>query len=384
MKDLKELENNELAPFRAAIRSGISSIMSGHMALPPLLTTLGKDEDNYLPASLSSGVSSKLLREDMGFEGVLVTDCLEMDSISEEYGCGQGAVMALQAGADIVMICHQMERQVSAFEAVYSAVDKGQLSLKQLNHSNSRIQALKGKVTGEWSEISDSELLSDEILKLKQVNAQLSRSAYAKTIKWLSPTTAEGAQIPPHADVLVLTPVLQRMNAAVDDPEELLPTADGSQRNTSGPSFTAFATAIARRAPYSSHIVYSTQDIENNLDTLPENIEKTLSSVHTIIFVTRNACQPPSAWQLEVLRRVMLAIPETKVRIGTDDGEKSGVEESRKLIVLASCSPFDYDFLKRNERTRDLPCLCTFEHTEPAFEEAAAILYGGSLQNTEK
>ena len=181
MKEPSVLEGTELVPFRSAIRSGIASIMTGHMALPILLESLGEDRDNHLPASLSLGISTKLLRDNMDFKGVLVTDCLEMNAIAEGYGCGPGAVMALQAGADIVMICHLMGRQVSAIEAVYDAVEKGVLSIEQLSQSELRIRTLKDKVTGSWSEVLNTGFPSDTITKLKQENGLLARKAYART-----------------------------------------------------------------------------------------------------------------------------------------------------------------------------------------------------------
>lgn len=93
-----------------------------------------------MPCSLSSQVTHDLLREELKYEGVIVTDCLEMDAVKETYGIEKGSLLALQAGADVVMICHTYESQRGAVELVWDAVGKGEL---ELTASKPRIIALK-------------------------------------------------------------------------------------------------------------------------------------------------------------------------------------------------------------------------------------------------
>ncbi|KAH8115153.1 glycoside hydrolase [Phellopilus nigrolimitatus] len=373
-KDLRALEQTELVPFRAAIAHGIASIMTGHMALPPLVTALGADADPRVPASLSRGVTTRLLREKLGFEGVVVTDCLEMNAISEGYGCGPGAVMALQAGADIVMICHRIDRHLAALEATYAAVEKGELDLEALKTSGARVRAMKDRVAGRWEDVLGAPLNADKLLKLKQENARTSRRAYGLSTRWLvAPGSTLTTQvISPHADVLVLTPHMQSVNACVDDPEEMQRTADGAERNTAGPSYIAFATAVARRAPFSTHIVYSPSDATAS-NGLPEKLEKSILSVHTIVFTTRNAHQSSSHWQMDVLEKVVKVANEA-----VGDGQGKAV----RVIIVASCAPYDFQLLAEEKLTKDLPCLCTYEFTKPALEEAAAKLYGETLASS--
>ena len=109
-KDLAAMEQTELVPFKAAISKGIASIMTGHIVLPPLLKTLGSDEDEKLPASMSNGINTTLLRDKLGFEGVCVTDCFEMKAISDPYGFSAASVSFLRGGGDIVMICHEIDQ----------------------------------------------------------------------------------------------------------------------------------------------------------------------------------------------------------------------------------------------------------------------------------
>lgn len=366
-KDLATLEKTELVPFRDAIANGIPSIMTAHIALPPLITSLGVDPDTSIPASLSKGVTTVLLREKLGFKGVVVTDCLEMNAISAGYGVGPGAALALQAGADVVMVCHTIEWQLAALEATYAAVEKGELGLDFLRASGERIQALKDKFCGRWEDVLDKQLSVEAVANLKIENALFSRQVYALSTRWLSrPKEDRDLYISPHSDVLVLTPQMESINAAVDDPQDLQRTAAGSIRNTAGPSYIAFATAVARRAPFSTHLVYSATDAVG--DSLSETLRKSILSVHVVVFTTRNAHR--AAWQLGVLSRVVNAI---------GSASEGGKAQSIKLVVVASCAPYDSTLLAADERTKDLPCLCTYEFTEPALEEAAAKLYGENL-----
>lgn len=98
LKTKAELREMELIPFQGLIDAKIPTIMTGHMALP-LVT--GDDT----PSSLSRSITTDLIRDEMGFKGVIVTDCLEMEAVAQLYGGSEGAaVMSLQAGADIAMI----------------------------------------------------------------------------------------------------------------------------------------------------------------------------------------------------------------------------------------------------------------------------------------
>lgn len=377
-KDLEALEKTELLPFRAAIDDNISSIMTGHMALPKLAVSFGVDPEDR-PASLSRGVVTNLLRNKLEYEGVVVTDCLEMDAISAGIGCGPGAVLALQAGTDIVMICHRLDRQLAALGATYAAFEQGALSESALLENNARVLALKEKVAGSWEDVLGRNFDPESTMALLKTNAALHRRAYARTTRWL---TALTTQLEPYDDVLVLTPQLEAINPAVDDPElkplmhnPSSPVQSVASRNTAGPSYVAFAAAVAARAPFSTHITYAHSDAAG----MPEALVKQVLSTSSVVFVTRNAHQESSRWQLSVLRHLMdvLARP-TPIR----DGQEAEDELKRtptKVILLASCNPYDLQLFQSDSRTKELSCLCTFEFTRPALEEAAAKLYGESL-----
>jgi beta-N-acetylhexosaminidase len=131
------LFERELLPFRRAIAAGLASIMTAHVVYPAL--------DAQQPATLSPAILTGLLRKQLGFDGVIVTDDLEMRAIGDHHGIGDAAVQAFLAGADILLICKDRDRAVAAMEAVRKAVESGSISPDRLDASVRRIMQLKRK-----------------------------------------------------------------------------------------------------------------------------------------------------------------------------------------------------------------------------------------------
>jgi beta-N-acetylhexosaminidase len=131
----ERLEAVEFPPFRRAVTAGIATMMTAHV--------LYKALDDQLPATLSSAVITNLLREDLQYDGVVLTDDLEMHAIVDHYGVGDAAVRAILAGCDVLLICKEREREVSAFEAIEQSVASGTISMERLNQSVARIQRVK-------------------------------------------------------------------------------------------------------------------------------------------------------------------------------------------------------------------------------------------------
>ncbi|WP_164988849.1 glycoside hydrolase family 3 protein [Fictibacillus sp. S7] len=135
--DRETLETVHLPPFQAAIDAGVDSIMTAHVIINAI--------DKELPATLSKKVLTGLLRNEMGFKGLIVTDAMSMHAIAKEWGAGQAAVMAVNAGADIVMATGNLDEQLETFDALSDALKSGQLSEKRVNESVKRVLALKIK-----------------------------------------------------------------------------------------------------------------------------------------------------------------------------------------------------------------------------------------------
>ncbi|MCM3270375.1 beta-N-acetylhexosaminidase [Paenibacillus elgii] len=134
----ERIEAVELVPFRHAVAAGVDAVMSSHIVFPAF-------EPERLPATLSRRVLTGLLREELGFDGVIVTDCMEMQAIAAHYGTVEATVMAVEAGADIVLISHSRELQEGALDALLEAVRSGRISEERIDESVRRLLALKRK-----------------------------------------------------------------------------------------------------------------------------------------------------------------------------------------------------------------------------------------------
>ena len=121
------LEQIELPPFRAAIAAGVESVMTAHLVLPDL--------DPQQPATLSKAVLTDLLRQQMGFNGLVVTDALVMEAISARHGAAEAAVLAFEAGADLILMPADAD---AAIDGLCDGFSSGRLCLERLDESLQR------------------------------------------------------------------------------------------------------------------------------------------------------------------------------------------------------------------------------------------------------
>ena len=143
----ERLDAVELAPFAAAIADGVDAIMTAHVMFPAI------EPDPTVPATLSKAVLTDLLRTEMGFDGAVISDCLEMAAISEGVGVAKGAVATMQAGTDIVLISHQLERQLAGIAAVTQAVEHGEITMARIDEAVARVRRLKQcAAVAQWRE----------------------------------------------------------------------------------------------------------------------------------------------------------------------------------------------------------------------------------------
>jgi len=134
--DRARLASLELVPFRAAIRQGVDAVMSAHIAVP-VLDAAGT------PSTLSSAVLTGLLRNELGFRGLIVTDALDMQGVANQWSPGEAAVKALAAGADVLLMPSKPDQ---AIDAVVTAVQQGRLTRQRIELSVHRILAAKLRV----------------------------------------------------------------------------------------------------------------------------------------------------------------------------------------------------------------------------------------------
>lgn len=130
-KTLDELRQAELLPFQAGIEAGADAVMMGHLIL---------DQIDERPALLSYRLVTELLREELGFDGVVITDSLQMQAMTDHYGSGEIAVGAVQAGVDLLLCPMDLD---GAIEALIRAVEEGDISRERLDESVRRVLTLK-------------------------------------------------------------------------------------------------------------------------------------------------------------------------------------------------------------------------------------------------
>ncbi len=157
---LQRLEALEFLPFQAAISNGAASVMTAHLLI--------RNVDPDYPATLSKKVLTGLLRQKLGFEGLIVTDALVMESISKKYGCGESSVLAFAAGADLIMM---PEDPFEAIEALCEALLSGRIPMERLEQALSRRNKAIAKL--EFTSVSEQAKVCD--VNVSQIESESDR-----------------------------------------------------------------------------------------------------------------------------------------------------------------------------------------------------------------
>lgn len=133
--NIKRLENIELKPFIHAFKNGLRAVMTAHVLYPAL--------DADFPATLSERIIKNILRKKYGFNGVVISDDLEMKAISNRYTDEDAGILSVRAGVDILLICHSNDKQLRIFDSLLKAVENGDIKEERIEESFSRIMKLK-------------------------------------------------------------------------------------------------------------------------------------------------------------------------------------------------------------------------------------------------
>ena len=309
---LARLEALELMPFRAGIEAGAASVMIAHVAFPALT------HDNALPATLSSAIIQGLLREKLRYEGVILSDCLEMQAISDTFGTESAVVMALQAGIDLALVSHHAELQQGSIAAIREAALTGDLSAQVIQRAAERIMSLKARYLS-WDEAPiEIDYTAHE---------RLSEQAYE-----LSTTLVrnDDALLPlhPHTEekIVVVSPPRNTMTKVEDrfySDEMLLDILRG------------YADDVSLLT------VASTDDYEELLRKTSEN--------DVVIVATVNAHLDEE--QAKVIRFL--------------------IDSGRRVIGIAVRNPYDLQVFPQLRTF-----LATYEYTRPALLAAARVIFG--------
>ncbi|MEF3168672.1 MAG: beta-N-acetylhexosaminidase [Deltaproteobacteria bacterium] len=128
----------DLLPFRAAIEAGVAAVMTSHVVYPAL--------DDQYPATFSAVISRCILRDELGFSGVLVTDDLEMGGITRYGDIGSAAVRAFQAGHDLLLVCHREDRVRRVLDALEDARRMGEIPERRIEEALERLAVLRARI----------------------------------------------------------------------------------------------------------------------------------------------------------------------------------------------------------------------------------------------
>lgn len=207
-ESLEQLSQSALIPFRHVIAQGLDAIMVGGVAL-------SSGNMNVMHACLSEQIVEELLRRDMHFDGVVVSECLEMEALSHNIGVGGGTVMAVKAGCDVVLLCRSFSIQQEAISGLKLGFENGMIERSRIVQSLRRVLDLKSRCTS-WDTALNPAGIA-HLSRLQPQHTSLSTSAYNRSItvvkdeKQLLPLAKI---IEPQEELLLLTPLLKPLPAS--------------------------------------------------------------------------------------------------------------------------------------------------------------------------
>ncbi|KAJ5362641.1 hypothetical protein N7541_003485 [Penicillium brevicompactum] len=324
-KTRDQLERCELIPFRRAVAEGIETVMTAHISLPCI--------DLTRPATLSSKVLN-ILRKDMAYDGMVITDCLEMDGIRSTFGTEEGSVLALQAGSDSLMICHTFEVQLASIKRVCEAIKSGEINQTRLADASRHVAAVKDKFLTWESALRQSRLA--DLCAINNKIAETTMDIYSRSTTLVRDKN----------DVLPLSKTSIIIFLFPGDKTPAGGAVDGEGMGRQGSFHSKKYLDVLRQHNNSiAEIRYGTAG-------LTAEQWQVIEVADVVIFTSLNARESPyqESLGLELAQRV------------------------RSLVHIAACNP--YDFL-------DAPSvktyITTYEPTIEAFSVAADIMFGAII-----
>jgi beta-N-acetylhexosaminidase len=368
-----QLLSTSLIPFQAAIDNGADSILVGACGMPDVT-------DSQVPYScLSYAVVTGLLRRRMGFGGVILSDCLEIEALYEGVGVSQAAAMAISAGCDVIMLCQSHSNQIEAIRGIKAAIESGLLSKEHVEAAAGRVRKMKQRQLS-WERAWNPGGLSALDI-MKPAHKALSKSAYNASITLVRdlnhciPLSKHSA---PNDVLLLLTPLVE--------PFGHLPKDEKNPQHTSSPStpskqqvniarhlnhrdknylegegtFQDLGVALAKR--WRGKVVH-TSYTASGISPLHERL---VSEASAVVLLTadgvRNVYQYGFTKYIVSLCQNNNASSASSVASGSSD---------KPCIVVAVSSP--YDFMSDRQVSA---YICTYDLTAPPLETLVRILFG--------
>ena len=316
--DRERLDKIELVPFKKAINSGIDSIMTAHIYFPTIEKEVG------VPATLSRSVLTGLLRKELEYEGLIITDCMEMSAIADSYGTVEGAVRTLIAGSDTVLISHSYEKQIKAIEAVIGAVKSNRISEYSIDESLKRILKLKEK------RISLNKFNKADHKKINfTVNKKIAKEIAEKGI-----TLIKGK------DIIPVNDINKKEIAVLDFKMGRVSLVEDNKKHDN-----LFVNYLSEKTTNLAHIT-----LEEKIE-LTEKEKRRLTKYDLIIVCTYNGLKNKE--QLEIAE---------------------DLAEDNEVVIIALRNPYDYNFVNKVKGF-----ITTYDYS-PANQKAAADLIAGEIK----
>ena len=356
---LEQLSLTALVPFRDAISQGIDAMMVGGCAM----SSAGV---NVMHACLSEQVVDDLLRKDLGFDGVVVSECLEMEALSQNIGVGGGAVMAVNAGCDLILICRSFAVQREAIHALKLGVEDGTISKSRMLQSLKRVLDLKSKCTAWEKALSPGGIPS--LSSLQPSHTKLSTKAYNTSITVvrdkdrllplsnLLEAEEELLLLSPLVKPLPASAALRGLNSGNIGETQTSRFWEHSASIMSGEGvFKELGRSLARQR--SGRVLHASYTA-NGVRPIHENL---INRAGAIIVLTADANQ--NLYQHGFTKHVAL--------ICRSQFSPGGERREKPIVVVSVSSPYDFA-MDSSIGTY----ICTYDFTETALQAFVKILFG--------
>jgi beta-N-acetylhexosaminidase len=317
MHNAKRIRSVELVPFRAAVNSGVRLVMTAHIVMPAL-----NGGSNELPATLSPKILRDLLRRKMRFDGVIVSDALDMHAMEQESGYVAETMAAVAAGIDLLLFNHDLARVEPACSNLVQAARRGLLSADEIHASARRILTLKN-----WIKRQRQHPLA--VIGCKE-HLQLAREVARKSLTLVRDTARQlPLRVAPNEKIAVATP----------RPEDLTPA------DTSSYVKPVLADALRRYHPRVDEFSFAMSPAAEEIGTLCERLAK----YDVVVLGTINATAHPG--QAELVKRL--------------------IKQGTRLITVALRMPYDLAAYPKAATY-----ICTYSILPPAMEALAEAIIG--------
>lgn len=359
---LEQLSLSALVPFRHAISEGVDAMMVGGCAM----SSAGV---NVMHACLSEQVVDDLLREDLGFDGVVVSECLEMEALSHNIGVGGGTVMAVKAGCDLVLLCRSFSVQQEAINGLKLGVENGMITKSRIQQSLRRVLEMKAKCTS-WEKALAPKGIT-KLTSLQASHSKLSTKAYNTSIT----VVRDKDRLLPlsnlldhEEELLLLTPLVKPLPASaaarglttkpsIGSPDTAMGDKGGSAPSVmNGESiFREFGRSLARQR---SGRVLHTSYTANGVRPLHENL---ITRASAVVVITADANR--NLYQHGFTKHVAM--------ICKSQSSPTSEKRQKPLVVVSVSSPYDFA-VDPSIGTY----ICTYDFTDTALKALVDVLHG--------